>query len=296
MDALGSGQLLVAAIVTGALYALVALGLNLIYGTMRLLNVAHGELVMLGAYVGYWLFTLAGIGTVGAVFVAVALTTALGVAAYYGLFRRVLASSTLLARLEANSLLLFFGISVILQNLVSLAFTANPRGYQYLDTVIRIGEVGIVTNRLVALGIALVACVGVLLYFRLTTTGLAIKALIQSREAAAVVGINIDRVQLISFCLGFGAAGLAGALISMLVQTTPFMGFPFTIAAFVVIVLGGLGNLGGSLIGGMVLGFLETYGVALTSASYRSILIYGVFIAVLMWHPQGMFGTRRSRG
>ncbi len=294
MEAVLSGQLLVAALVIGSLYALVALGLNLIYGTMRLLNVAHGDLVMLGAYVAYWCITITGVGPLASMFLAVAVVGLLGAATYRGLFRGVLRSGTLLARLEANSLLLFFGISVILQNTVSLAFSATPRGYKYLDTIVHFGTVGVASNRLVALGIALTACVGAMLYFRFTMTGMAIKALIQSREASAVVGIDIDRVQLISFCLGFGAAGLAGALISMLVQTSPFMGFPFTIAAFVVIILGGLGNLGGSLAGGMVLGLLETYGVALTSASYRSILIYGVFIAVLLWRPEGLFGARRA--
>lgn len=294
MDILFSPQLLVATLVVGSLYALIALGLNLIYGTMRLLNVAHGDLLMIGAYVGYWGFTLVHVGPLVSMFAAMALTALFGALVYLALVRRALASTTLIARIEANSLLIFFGLSVILQNLAALAFTANPRAYPYLDTVVRVAGASVTADRLVVLGVALVACFGAIAYLRLTMTGLAIRALIQSRDAAALVGIGVDRVNCLSFCLGFAMAGLAGSLVSTVEQVSPFMGFPFTIAAFVVIILGGLGNLTGSLVGGFVLGAIETYGVALTSSAFRSILIYGVFIAVLLWRPQGLFGGTRA--
>jgi branched-chain amino acid transport system permease protein len=135
--------------------------------------------------------------------------------------------------------------------------------------------------------------VALTLFLRLSIYGLAIKALIQNRDAAAVVGVNVERVQLLSFSLGFGLAGLAGTLISMSEQISPFMGFPFTIAAFIVIILGGLGNLPGGILAGLLLGFLEIYGVALTSPMYRSVLLYGVFVGVLILRPQGLFGLRR---
>ena len=293
MDTLLSGQLLVATLVIGALYALVALGLNLIYGTMRLLNVAHGELVMLGAYVSYWSFSLASVSPLVSMFVAMALAALLGAGIYFALVRRALRSTTLIARVEANSLIIFFGVSVILQNTAALLFTANPRAYPYLDTVVHFGATSVTMDRLVVLGVALVACVGAVLYLRLTMSGLAIRALIQQRDAAELVGVDVTRTHLLSFCLGFAMAALAGSLISMIEPVSPFMGFPFTIAAFVVIILGGLGNLMGSLIGGFLLGAIETYGVALTSASFRSILIYGVFITVLVCRPQGLFGGAR---
>ena len=111
-------------------------------------------------------------------------------------------------------------------------------------------------------------------------------------DAAALVGIDVERTRLISFSLGFAIAGLAGCLISMLEQVSPFMGFPFTIAAFVVIILGGLGNLFGGLAGALLLAVIEIYGVDVTSTSMRAILIYGVFIGVLVWRPRGLFGSR----
>lgn len=293
MDIIFSGQLLLATLVLGSVYALVAMGLNLIYGTMRLLNVAHGEIVMIGAYVAFWAFTLLSIGPLISLFAAMALTGALGWATYRFLVSGLLASGQVMQRIEANSLLIFFGLSIILQNAVSLAFTANERAYPYLDQIVRFGGVSIGADKLVILGISLAVSAAAILFFRFSMTGLAMRALIEQREAAALVGIERDRVSLLVFILGFALAGLAGALISMTEQISPFSGFPFTIAAFVVIILGGLGNLYGGLIGAFLLAGIEVYGVALTSAAYRSILVYGVFIGVLLWRPQGLLGGQR---
>lgn len=294
MDVLLSSQLLLAALVTGFTYALVALGLNLIYGTMRLLNVAHGELVMLGAYLAFWLFTLAGVSPLVSLALVLLPGAAFGWLAYAGIFRSAILSTAVVERLEANSLLLFFGLSIVLQNVVSLAFGADQRGYRYLDAVVEFAGLAITANRLLAFGVSLAVCLALILFLNRSIFGLAIRALIQSREATALVGIDVDRVQMISFAVGFALAALAGALVSTMQQISPFMGFPFTIAAFVVIILGGLGNMTGSVAGGLILGFLETYGVALTAPTYQSILIYGVFIAALLWRPQGIMGARRA--
>ena len=150
----------------------------------------------------------------------------------------------------------------------------------------------VAVNRLVILGISVGATVAVMAFFRFSIYGLAIRALIQQRDAASLVGINAERVNLAVFCLGFALAGLAGSLISMTESVTPFSGFPYTIAAFVVVILGGLGSLGGTLVGGLLLALVEVYGVALTSAAYRSILVYGLFILILFVRPQGLFGRK----
>jgi branched-chain amino acid transport system permease protein len=290
-----STQLLIAALVQGSLYALIALGLNLIYGTMRLLNVAHGEFVMIGAYVAYWGITLTGLSPIIAIVLAIPITVALGVAFYFGIFKRAMRSREFVERIEANSLLVFFGASVIIQNVTALLFTPDQRAYHYLEQIVHIGAAQTPVNKLVALAIAGAVCIGALIFFRTSTLGIAIKGLIQQREASALVGIPVARIDLICFCLGFGIAGLAGVLVSMTEQISPYMGFPFTVTAFVVVILGGLGNVLGSLIGGLLLGVLETFGVALTAPSYGSIMTYGVFIAVLLLRPQGLFGARRAR-
>jgi branched-chain amino acid transport system permease protein len=290
IDTLLSGQLAAAALITAAQFALVALGLNLVYGTMRLLNVAHGDLVMLGGYGGYWLFTLWGLSPLLSLFCTAAIAAALGVAAYRGLFRRMLLGTRSTAMLESNSLLMFFGLSIILQNGAALFFTATPRAYQYLDQVVVLGNVALTENRLAAALVALIVIAAVFVFLRWHPWGLAIRGLIDQREAAAIVGVDIDGVQTASFVVGFGSAAVAGTLISMSDQVTPFMGFPFTIAAFVVVIMGGLGSFGGGIVAALVLGLIETYGVALTSSTWHSILLYGVFVGVLLLRPQGFFG------
>lgn len=294
MEQILSIQLLMAALVLSSIYILVALGLNLVWGTMRLLNVAHGELMMVGGYVSYWFFTLGDIGTLVSMFAATAITAALGGLFYVLVFRPMSANSALAARLEANSMIVFFGVSIIMQNTMSLAFDSDPRSYVYLDGLVDISGGRVELNRiailLIGIGVAL-ACIALLRFSRL---GLAARALIQNREAACLIGIDPDRINLIVFCLGFGLAGLAGSLISMTEAITPFGGFPYTIAAFIVIILGGLGNLAGGVLGGVLLAFIEIYGSALTSSAYRSMLIYGVFIAILTLRPQGLLGRKTA--
>jgi branched-chain amino acid transport system permease protein len=289
-----NAQLVAAALITGAIYALMAVSLNLIYGTMRLLNVAHGDFAMIGAYVSYWAFTLWGVPPTLSFIGAMALTGLMGVILYKGLLERVLRGSRSADRVEANSLLVFFGISIVVQNIAALGFSGTPRGYDFGNRIIHFLGVSVAASRLIALLAALLAVAATLLFFRLTVWGLAVRALIQNRDAAALVGIDRGRVFVLSSALGLALAGLTGTLVSMFESTTPFMGSRYTMAAFVIIILGGLGNLTGSVLGGFLLGALETIGISLTGPNYRSILIYGVFIAILLWRPQGLFGGKAA--
>src|ERR1700730_1323593 len=179
IDILWSGQLLVAAILTGTMYAAVGLGLNLVYGTMRLLNVAHGDVLMLGAYVTFFLFTQFGLSPLLAAIIAGIIGAALGAGLYYGLLQKFMQSRRAQKRMEANSLLIFVGVAVIMENVAALLFTGTPRGYQYYDEVYRVGNVAVTGNRLMAFAIAAAICIGVVLFLRLSLTGLAVQALIQ---------------------------------------------------------------------------------------------------------------------
>jgi len=288
-----SPQLAFSALVLGSLYSLIALGLNLVYGTMRLLNIAHGDLIMVGAYATFWFFTLTGMSPLVGLPLVAGIAAAIGIILYFSIFRRQLSGIDRVERIEANSLLLFFGVSVILQNTVAMMFSGSPRAYQFLDTVYGVSGLMMTGNRLAILVIAAILLTSVVLFLSRSQYGLSISALIQNQTAARVVGINVSRLQFVCFISGFALAGIAGALVSMTEQISPFMGFPFTIAAFVVIILGGLGNIKGGIIAGMLLGFVEIYVVVLTSANFRSMLIYGLFVGILLLRPEGLLGKTR---
>lgn len=292
IEVLSSSQILFAALLTGAIYAIVAVGLNMVYGTMRLLNVAHGDVVMIGAYGAYWLFTILGMPPVVSMFIVAIFCALLGAVLYKLLLKKMLGRPGDVVRLEARSLLLFFGLSLLIQNLVVSFETATPRAYQYLEHVYRLSDLAMTGNRMLALVVAFILCLIIVAFLRWNIFGLALRAVIERTDAARIVGVDVERVHLISLAIGFGAAGVAGVLISMMEQFSPFMGFSLTIAAFVVVILGGLGNIAGGFAAAMILGAIETYGVALTSPNMRSILLYGVFVLTLIVLPQGIFHKR----
>lgn len=283
-------QVLSAGLIMGSIYALIAVGLNLIYGTMRLLNIAHGDMIMVGAYTTYWLYTLFGISPLLSMILVFFLSAIIGLLVCRIIFLPIIKKSKSVTVLESNSLLIFIGISIIFTNVASLLWTADIRGYSYMTGVIQVAGVPIMYNRLIAFGVSLLVCILCYILLQKTMLGKAIRAHIQDREASQLVGINDSFIYFFSFSLAFAMAGLAGCLLSMFYGITPFMGMPYTIIAFIVIVLGGLGNIFGSLLGGFALGLLETIGVSMTSPGLRPILSYSIFILVILIRPKGIFG------
>src|SRR5436190_13929856 len=183
-DVVFSAQLALAAVAAGAIYALVATGLNLVYGTLRLLNIAHGDFVMIGAYLAFWVFTLLDYGPILSLPLAVVAGILLGLAAYKGLVSALTQGGARPERLESNSLLAFFGISIVLQNGTALLFTNNIRAYRYFDQVITVGTVSITGNRLLTLVISTFLALATAAYLRFTLFGLATRAVIQNRDAS----------------------------------------------------------------------------------------------------------------
>ncbi len=276
--------------ITGGIYALIAVGLNLIYGTMRLLNIAHGEVIMIGAYIAYWLFTLYGVSPFFSLIFSALVAMVLGIVICKIIFLPMIRTVKSEETIQSTSLLLFFAISIVFTNVVSLLWTPDIRGYSYMTRVITVFGVPLMLNRLTAFLVALVISISTYLIIQKTMIGTAIRALIQDRVAAKLVGINSNKIYHLSFVLAFGIAGLTGALLSMIYEISPFMGFSYTTTAFVIIVLGGLGNILGSLIGGFIIGLVETVGISITSPGFQSIISYGIFIAVILIRPKGIFG------
>jgi branched-chain amino acid transport system permease protein len=279
----------------GGLYALIAVGLNLQYGLMRVLNVAHGEFLMLGGYLTYVLHVSLGVDPLLSLAVGAPVVFAAGVGVHALLYRRLLRQERTREELEANSLLLSFGLLFILQNGALLVFSADIRGYQYLDRPLRLLGTAFPANRVVAFLMAAAATALLVLFLRRTLTGTAVRALMQDPVGARLIGVRVSRLHALCFGLGVALAAVSGSLLSMLFELTPFVGLPYTITALVVIILGGLGSVGGSLLGGLILGVVESLGVYFTAPDLRMVISYGVLALVLVLRPYGLFNTLAHR-
>ncbi len=208
----------------GGLYALIAVGLNLQYGLLRVLNVAHGEFLMLGGYLTYLLHVNAGMDPLVSLAVSVPVVFAAGVLVHTLLYRRLLRQERTREELEANSLLISFGLLFILQNGALLVFSADMRGYQYLDRPLRMLGTVFPTNRVVAFAVAAVVTALLMLFLRGTLTGAAVRALMQDPVGARLVGVRVPRIHALCFGLGAALAAVSGSLLSMLFELTPFVG------------------------------------------------------------------------
>jgi len=282
-------ELIVSGVITGGIYALVAMGLNLQYGLMRILNVSHGEFLMLGAYLVYWAHLVTHLSPF--VFLPPLLVGlfVIGLVIHRLCFRRLAETTPEVEAFEARSLLVGFGLMFVVQNVALLVWGADLRGYQYLSRTVSVAGVGFTANRLVAFAGAIGLGLGLILVLRATLLGRAVRAMMQSPTGALLVGIDVRRLHPAVFGVGLALAGAAGALLSMVFEISPSMGEPYTVTALIVIALGGFGSVTGSLLGGLLLGVVEAIGMHLTSPSLKMVLSYGVFMLVLITRPNGLF-------
>jgi branched-chain amino acid transport system permease protein len=286
-------ELIASGIITGSIYALVALGLNLQYGLMRILNIAHGEFLMLGAFVTWVASTALGWSPLAMIPAAFALTFVLGLAIHRLWFKRLADTSPNVDVFEARGLMVSFGLMFLVQNIASWVWGGELRGYDYLTEPVAIGGAQFAANKLLVLFLSL-ALAGVLIaLLRTTLLGKGVRALMQSPTGAQLVGINTGTLHPLMFGIGLGLSGVAGCLLSMTYAISPAMGEPFTVTALIVITLGGFGSMGGALVGGLLLGVAEAIGMHFTSPSLKSLLSYTVFIVVLLLRPNGLFHRKR---
>jgi branched-chain amino acid transport system permease protein len=287
-------ELLTSGLITGGIYALVALGLNLQYGLMRILNIAHGEFLMVGAYLTWMMQVSLGISPLLMVPLSFAVLMAAGLAIHWLCFRRLTATSPNLDIFEARGLMVAFGLMFLVQNLVSWLWGGDLRGYDFLTEPVKFGGAQFAANKLLVFGLALAFAVAMIVLLRVTLLGKGVRALMQSPVGAQLVGINTRVLHPLMFGIGLGLSGVAGALLSMAYTISPSMGEPYTVTALIVITLGGFGSMGGALAGGLLLGVVEAIGMHYTNPSLKALLSYSVFIAVLLLRPEGLF-ARKSR-
>jgi branched-chain amino acid transport system permease protein len=283
-------QLLLFGASWGALYALIATGLNLIYGVMKILNIAHGELLMLGAYIAFWLFSLWDVSPLLSVPIAAAAMFVFGLIIHKGLISLIQTHSPSHGAFENATLIVFFGVMLILQNVALLLWSADYRVLTYMSAPVSFGAVSIASNRLVVAAVAVILTAAMYIGMRFTMFGKAIRAVSQDSTTARLMGIDVGRVGMIGFGIGSALAGAAGGLASMIYVITPTVGMLFTIKAFTVMVVGGLGSQIGTLMAGLSLGILEAYAGFAIGAEYKDVVGYALLIVFIIWKYRGSAG------
>lgn len=280
------GQVIISGILAGALYSMVALGLALIFGVMRVINIAHGTILMLGAYTTYWWFQLLGVNPYLSLLASMPLMFLLGVILQRALVTRVVNAP------ELSSLLLTFGISIALVNLAQLGFTSDLRSVEYLTGAFVVGPFAFSKARLVSFAFAVVITALAYWFLQKTKLGKAIRATSQSSEVAMVCGINVGRIHLYTFGIAAALAAAGGSLVAVILAIQPEMGQVFTFKSFLVIVLGGAGNYPGALLGGMLLGLVEQLSSLFLTTQLSEAVAYVLLVLVLLLRPTGLLGGR----
>jgi branched-chain amino acid transport system permease protein len=283
-------QQIVLGILIGGLYGLAATGLSLVFGVMKVLNVAHGELIMLGGYATFWLVTLGAVDPFAGLLLTVPVAVLGGVALYAGLFAFVVRADE--ERRVKNSLLIGFGVALALQALAVKIWTADERSIttSYAGSVVTVGPISIPLVRLGSLVLALALTVGLEILLRRWRWGKAIRATSEDWQAALLSGIDVRRAYLLAFALGTGLAGAAGTLVAVGYSISPSIGLEWTLKALIVIVLAGLGSMIGTFVGGIFLGVAEAVSAAVVGGAYREVVGLVIFFVVLVVRPQGLFG------
>jgi branched-chain amino acid transport system permease protein len=285
----------------GSIYALIALGYTMVYGILKLINFAHGEVFMIGAYAGYFAALGLGVQNYGGagfpIYLAVlVLAFAMGVAALLGASIEFLAYRPVRSAPRLTPLITAIGVSLFLQNAAMLAFTPNPRPYPPILKEVRFELFGvIVTNvKLTIFVVAVALMVGLNAFIQRTWTGKAMRAVSTNLDAARLMGINTDRIIRATFAVGSALAAAGGILFGLdQITINPLMGVLTGLKAFVAAVLGGIGNIRGAVLGGLLIGLAEQMTAGYLSPDYRDAITFVILIVILILRPQGLLGVVR---
>lgn len=289
-------QLLISGTLLGGVYALSSIGLTLIFGVMKIVNFAHGEYLMVAMYASFWLFAIAGIDPYLGLFLVGPLLFGLGWFTYRFFIRKTIGKPIL------SQIFVTVGLSTVIQNLALLFWTADFRSInlEYTQTPVILGpfaslgieELIVNPSRLIAFVLGMGLSLGFYLFLKKSYTGKVIRATAQDRTTALLMGVNIDRVFMLTFAIGMLLLGVAGALMMPIYTVHPFVGFEFVLIMFVVVVLGGLGSITGAVAAGLLIGVIEVFSGFLIGPEAKQAVYFLVFIAVLVVKPSGLFGLK----
>jgi branched-chain amino acid transport system permease protein len=279
-------QGVVGGLLMGFVYALIAAGLSLIFGLMEIVNFAHGEMLMLAMFASFWTWALWGLDPLLSLPLTAGLLAALGWATYRGLVRFIL-DAPMLAQIFAT-----FGLAVFLRSGAQALWGADFHLVKepLVEGRLVAGGVFVGLPQLVASGGALLAFGLLYLFITRTETGLALQATAQDRQAASLMGIDTQRMFALGWAVGGACVGVAGGLLTTFFYVFPEVGAPFALLAYVAVALGGFGNVPATLAGGVVVGLVEVLGGLLFDPSLKLIGVFGLYLVVVLWRPQGLFG------
>ncbi len=283
-------QLLIGGLLLGGIYALAAFGLSICFGVLNILNIAHGEFLMLGSLLSYSLFAALGLNPFITVVVVVPVFFILGTLFHNFLLKPI--SNKPEHELLIASILVTLGASLAIEDLTSFFWTTPITGIDYSLRAINLGGIVISSLRLVILGFIVLITIALHFFLKRTFTGKAIRAITQDRNGARIVGINLSRISSIAFSLGISMAAAAGVFYVTLFTVTPVIGIPLTIKYLCIIVLGGLGSLFGSLTGGIILGISEALTGYYIGTEWSPTVAFIILILILIIRPEGLFGKK----
>jgi branched-chain amino acid transport system permease protein len=275
-------------VVIGCIYILLATGLNIIFGVMKLVNFAHGQLLMIGAYIAFTVTTALGLNAYIAVLVAMGLVAFIGVGLERFTFRRVLGTDKL------NEIFISLGLIYVFENAAVLLWGNSPNQIvsPFQSLQLSLGQVSISYDWLLAISIVVVILIALFLMLKKTKIGLAMRATSQKSNASMLMGVNIEKVYIFTFALGAALAGAAGALYGIIFPFNPTIGALPTIKAFAIIIIGGLGSIPGAVIGGLLYGIAENTAVYFLGGIWRDAIAFALLIIVLVIRPTGIFGEK----
>jgi len=282
-------QSIFSGVLIGGVYALTGIGLTLIFGVMRVINFAQGELVMVGMYSTFWVFVLLGVDPFVSVLVTMPVLFLLGAILQRSLINRVLDA------LPQNQILLTIGIGLVLSNVAMLAFTSDYRilSTSYSSSSVALGPMHLSTPLIYCFLITAVITAALYWFLVKTDVGHAIRATAQDRDAAQLMGVNVRTMGIVAFGLGAALAGAAGALVAPIYYIYPQVGGAFTLKAFVVVVLGGMGSIIGATLGGVLIGVAESVSATYIGSGWKDLCVYVIFLLVLLLKPSGLLGKSR---
>jgi len=281
-------QLVISGFLMGGVYSLIALGLSLIFGVMKVINFAHGAMLAWGMYIALTAMRLTGIDPFFSFMMSAACLFVIGYIIQRTVVNRIMPFH------ESMQVIAMVGVMMVFENLAQIIWGPDPHSphTKYSLSTVWLGSVMIDVPRLLAFGIAILIATLVFLFLKYTDLGKAIRASADNRTGALLVGTDVNKVYGVCFGIGAACVGVAGSLLVPLIPTSPHVGFPFKLTSFAIVILGGMGSLPGAMLGGLIIGVAESLGTVFIPSSLKQIISFSIMVLILLFRPQGLFGGK----